>query len=219
MAAGSIPRGMTGGAALLVLGALLSAAVLRACDGDPLPVSPTFVQVDTAAAAAWRARSVVLERELGEATGHVNRLRRRLEGVERRSPRTITVYDTVVDLRRDTVILTVQADAGGQLTLDVATPDSGGHRPETHRGASLADCDEGWSIRGKDVICDRARLGHLRLFARAGVAMAYPELAGAPRLELGARWVPNYRSGWAIEARATGLQGGMFTIERQMPIW
>jgi hypothetical protein len=213
-----IPAGIIRSATLLILGGLLATGIVRACS-HPVPVSPALVRADTAAAAAWAAREAQLERELGEARGVAARLRRRLEGIERRPPRTVVIYDTIIDLRRDTVVLAAKADAGGRLTLDVALPASAGHRPRTERGAELGNCDEGWSIRGSEVTCDRARLGHLRLLVRAGARVEWPPGDFAPALEVGARWAPSYRSPWALEAQIRSLSAATLTIERHLPMW
>jgi hypothetical protein len=190
-------------AAWTVVAALLLLGVLRTCDRQARPVGTAErVVVDTASAARWRARADRLTREAADAQTTIERLKRELAGVERRAPRTITVYDTILDLRRDTVILAARIDARGVLTLDIATPDSTGHRPATAGGIRVSDCDDGVLIAGLDIQCNRARLGHLAIITRAGVEThpaAYPALTATPTVEAGLRWTPSYRSTWAVE--------------------
>jgi hypothetical protein len=205
-----------------LVAALATAGLLRACDRAAPPPPAERLVVDTASAAQWRARAERHAREAAEAKGAVERLRRELAGIERRAPRTVTVYDTIVDLRQDTVILAARVDGSGVLTLDVATPDSAGHRPATARGIRLGDCDDGWTVRGLDVQCNRARLGHLSVIGRAGVETrpaAYPELTAAPAIEAGIRWTPSYRSTWAVEATAAPGGRAILRIEKGLRIF
>ncbi len=203
----------------LVLGALIASFLVTRCDPGP-PLTPSMVRVDTVEAEHWRQRSIEPARQVDPAAGRFEQLKRTLEGIQARGPTTLTVYDTIIDVRTDTVILALSVDESGTLTLDTAVPDSHGlHRPQTGRGAQLGDCDEGWAIRGTQVICDRARLGHLRLLARAGLRSDITTPAPLPTLAIGARWTPSYRSRWAIEARVTEQLAGELTIERHFQIW
>lgn len=200
-----IPRGITAlvGALLLML---LAALAWRGCHPGPAP-SP-LVPPDTAPAAAWRARTDSLVHELAVAQGDAAGLRgrlaalaSRLRGVQARSLAPETVYDTLIRIDRDTVLLRVAADSRGELHADAAVPaDSGRVRPVIIGGASVADCDDGWSLQGESLICDRSALGHLEVG---------PELAGVLELQDGwrrflprvyAAWTPSYRSTLSITA-------------------
>lgn len=174
---------------------------------------------DTAAASAYRARIQELEADVGERDGVISQLSAALKAQEQRRPHSIVVYDTVIDVRRDTLILGAQQDSRGRLTIDIATPDTAGHVPETRAGIELSDCDDGWTIRGGAVLCDRPRLGHLSIIARGGVAYETASGVLSPSLQAGIRWQPTFRSSWSAEA--TVDQAGIVRIgaEKQLRLW
>lgn len=206
-----IPRS----AAWAIVASLATLFLARGCE-RPAEVRTELV-VDTASAALWRARHDRLAREHADSVGLLEKARRAAAGIERRTPARVVVYDTVVDLRRDTVILYAQQDARGRLTIGAGVPDSAGHRPVEARGISIGDCDDGWSIRGTSVVCNRARLGHLSVIVRGGVevqALDYPALRPEPALATGLRWQPSYRSTWAVEATAEPSGRVKLQVER-----
>lgn len=183
--------------ALLALGGWLG----RAVGGTPPPV----VIVDTASAAQWRRTAEAQRRQVEIVTGERDGLggllddaRRTIEGLEMRPPERITVFDTIIDIRSDTVLL-----PGIRITerveVPVAVPDSTGHRPEIQTISLPENCDEGITILATGVVCDAARLGHLNLGIGGQFAGA---MTSAPSwvLEAGAWWEPSYRSTKRISA-------------------
>jgi hypothetical protein len=170
---------------------------------------------DTANAAAYQARA----QELEAAAQENSRLKAALKALEQRRPERVVVYDTIIDIRRDTVILGAQQDSHGRLTVDLATPDSAGHRPETRTGIQLGDCDDGWTIRAGSVLCDRARFGHLSILARGGTA--YDTGAGvlSPSLQAGIRWSQTFRGTWSAEATVDQTGIVRVGVEKQFRLW
>lgn len=131
-------------------------------------------------------------------------IRARLEAREERPPSVILRSDTVIS-PPDTVFAGLHVDAGGRATLAplILETDSVAYRPEVWQGIDVSDCDEGFSIVGGEIICDRARLGHLYGFL--GLSGGQPLLGDSRDVfdaTVGLLWRPSYRSGWAVEVAA-----------------
>jgi hypothetical protein len=126
-------------------------------------------------------------------------IRARLEARELRAPSVIYTTDTVVP-PPDTVIVSFRVDAGGVATLAPLIRRDSLYAPEIWSGINLSDCDEGFSIVNGNVVCDRARLGHVEAFLRltggAGLSGDSGDVFGASG---GLQWTPSYRSGWAVQ--------------------
>lgn len=206
-------RPLPAGLLWALFGALLSGLLLKGCE-RPVP-APGPVKVDTVAAAQYEQRQA----SLVKATASPDGVAARLAGAERRAPKTVTVYDTVISLVQDTVVLGLQTSGSGVLTLDVAVPDSAGHRPQTLRGIDLSDCDDGLTVRATSVVCNRARLGHLSLIARAGIAHDPFSGAVSPGLEAGFRWEPSFRSTWAAELTADQEGRVRFVVQKGLRLF
>jgi hypothetical protein len=129
-----------------------------------------------------------LERERARVTG----LRAQLEGLESRAPDTLYIVDTIV-MPPDTVFETVTV-RDGTLVSSWITRLEEGWSPRisvyTVRG-----CDEGYSLTGGTVVCDRARAGHL---------YATAELESG-RATLGLAWTRSNDSPWYF---TFGYDGG-----------
>lgn len=215
----SIPAGLIWALA----GALLTGLLFRSCS-PAAPSGPTVVQVDTAAAAAWRSRSLSLERAMADSVGRLATLRRRLDGIDFRTPEMVTVYDTVLSLATDTVILAVSVDSRGRLTQDLALPDSVGHRPATSSPIRVGDCDDGFQLRSGQVRCDRPRFGHLVAFVGAGVQSDPIWGSGLPppvaaHGAVGLSWTPSFRSTWSAEARLQENGRAVAVVRRGVRLW
>jgi hypothetical protein len=208
-------------AAFLVIACVLVVALLRSCSVGVRVPQGAAVVVDTADANAWRERAERYEREVSETRSLLGQLKRDLAGMERRTPTRITVYDTIISVERDTVILFASVDSKGVLTIDAGVPDATGHRPVSATGIITSDCDDGWLLRGTTVICNRARMGHLSIIARAGVAadqLAMPPVV-VPVAEGGLRWTPSYRSQWAVELVSDVNGRAALRIERGLRLF
>ncbi|MEE8391873.1 MAG: hypothetical protein V3S14_13900, partial [Anaerolineae bacterium] len=104
-------------------------------------------------------------------------------------------------------------DSRGELSVEFLTPtptaDSVevGYRAELSTGFDISGCDDGWAIQDGAVLCDRARLGHLFVFAQAG-----------NRSLLGTMWTPSYRSPWSVTIAHTGSEWDI-GIRRAWRLW
>jgi hypothetical protein len=220
----TIPR-IPAGTFYALAGALLAGLLLRGCD-HPHPIGPVVVvRTDTADAAAWRAYSSELERAMQDSVGRLAELRRRLRGVETRRPDRVTVYDTVVSLRTDTVLLSLAVDSRGRLAQDVALPDSAGeHRPAVMSPVYVGDCDDGLQLVAGRVQCDRPRLGHLVAWIGAGVESREAWGSGLPppvaaHASVGLRWSPTWRSLWSAELRVEEDGRAVAAVRRGVDLW
>ena len=139
--------------------------------------------------------------------------RARFEGREERPPSVIYT----VRPPPDTVFAAVRVGAGGWATLAPFIRADSLYTPEIWEGIDLSDCDEGFSISGGDIVCDKARLGHVQAFLRLTGGYTLP---GAPTSPVGAatglEWAPSYRSTWGVEVAIdvtgrvyVGLQKGL----------
>lgn len=225
-----IPRGITWrGPALLFAGILLIAPIaLRTCSSNPRPLAPA--QVDTAAGDAFAAELAEAREQIetvrGERDGlrgRVATLQARVRGLEERTAEHITVYDTMIDVRTVPVGLQSSIDRRGQLTVLVAVPTAGGHQPEQRERIDVADCDDGLTIVGADVICDRARLGHMSVYVSAGASAPFSSLQERaqlrPHADIGVHWQPSFRSTWSVRL-AAGTDGRVeVDVRRGIRIW
>lgn len=171
--------------------AALGVGVTFGPDDSPPPVPP---QVD----------SVAPQRLVEEVRGlrlENDGLRARLESREARQPRTIVRTDTVYQrLPPDTVYEALRVE-GGRLSTGLLFRRDSVWVPELHRNIDVSDCDEGWSMAAGEVVCDRARFGHLFLGG---------ELALRPWV--GVWWEPSYRSAWSVHVGYTGRQDQPWTL-------
>lgn len=215
-------RNIPAGLLWALAGALLAGLLFRSCSSTP--AGPSAVRVDTASAAAWRARSLSLERAMEDSVGRLATLRRKLDGVDFRTPEILTVYDTVISLATDTVLLAVEVDARGHLTQDLALPDSIGHRPATSSPIRISDCDDGFRLQAGRVRCDRPRLGHLVAWVGAGAASDRVWGSGLPppiaaHGAVGLSWSPTFRSIWSAEARLEESGRAVVAVRRGVRLW
>lgn len=191
---------------LLVGGAGFLLGRASADGGDPL------VRVDTvyADAAAYEQRIAAVERER-------DGLRDRLAGWERRGPRTLVIYDTVlVPEPGEELSLPVAVTEGGRASLPGLVADTAGLRPREYAGVDVRDCDDGWTFSRGVLQCNRARLGHLTAYVRGGASIPLFTAEGWPRrlrpgeelrdavgwdalqAAIGLRWERTYRSPHAV---------------------
>lgn len=136
-------------------------------------------------------------------------LRGFIEGIEERNPAVIIRTDTLVP-PPDTVIRFLSVGDDGNLTVEILTDTiiqvdtlaqtDTLYVPQVRTGINVADCDEGFTVQAGQVLCNRARLGHLYLGPSASL-----KNAGAFLL-----WEPSYRSLWRFEA------GYVFPYERDL---
>ena len=147
---------------------------------------PVTVPVEQAAYEA-RVEALTIDRDGWRA---------RFEGVTTLMPDTVYVVDTLVQAP-DTILRFVSVDSRGRLGIELLTrpalptdvgntvPDYERWQPELHAGIDISACDEGWSVEGGVVACDRPRFGHASL---AAVASRSPSIA--------LLWTPSWRSPW-----------------------
>lgn len=193
------------------------------CAGDPGPPI-AIAQRDSLPAAAFAAREAHLRRQLGDSAGVIARLRAQLAGRRVIRPERVIVYDTVI-ATPDTVYLTVKVGGGGELQADAGVrADSAGQvRPQT-LSYDVSRCDDGWALAGDGrVVCDRARLGHLRAWGRIGAAAAVEPQGRPPSIEpraaAGLRWTPCLRCGLAVELQVGTDGAAALSVERSVRIW
>ena len=147
-----------------------------------------ITRVDTVPPAAMADSLSALSLEVGG-------LRAILDGRDYVSPRVILRTDTLVT-PPDTVLQLV-ALKGTTLSLAPLIHTDSLWAPELHR-FDVGNCDDGFSWAAGELVCDRARFGHLALYAEAGMAsrpfVPMPDLTY--RAEAGVEWTPSYRSPW-----------------------
>lgn len=117
------------------------------------------------------------------------RLRSIIEGLEARGPGKVYVVDTLF-APPDTVFLNFAVNDGELTVPRLVLETTEFYRPSILT-YDVKNCDEGWSISGSQLICDKARLGHFSLFAEA--VGLYP-LGYIGRA--GIDWQLNYQSAW-----------------------
>ena len=136
-----------------------------------------------------------LKHERLEAEG----LRAKLAGRSTLEPRTILRTDTLVT-PPDTVVQSIRLYANGGLSLAPLIHADSLYRPELHR-FDVSACDDGFAWNAGVLVCDKARLGHLYVYARQGLDTGFPfrreDFMGAPT-EAGIEWTASYRSGWRV---------------------
>ena len=164
-----------------LLGILVALAFFigRGTTPDPVVVTRVDTIPPTELLANLRALQI-------EHAGALNRLRAR----ETVRPRVITRTDTLIP-PPDTVLVAVRVDARGHAAMGIEIKADSLYKPELHDGIDLADCEDGgtWDASG-EVVCDRARLGHL--YAGFDITAGLDGAVGAT----GLWWQPSYRSGW-----------------------
>ena len=150
--------------------------------------SPTerviVTHVDTVPYSAFRDS---LKAERLEADG----LRAKLAGHARVVPVYIFRTDTLVT-PPDTVVQLIRVEGETLLLAPLIQTSDSLWAPELHR-FDIGACDSGWSWAAGELVCDRARLGHLSPFVSASAL--YPLGATA---SVGVAWTPGYRSGWRL---------------------
>lgn len=146
---------------------------------------------------------------LAIARGDITGLRARLRGLEERPPRTLYLTDSV--LVTDTVFVVV--DQHGQLTYQLATSLSEPAPVELRSGIDVSDCDDGFQIRDRQVVCNRAVWGHLYLTPRPGLRSAMAVL----------EWEPSYRSPWQFSVAYVSPYSNPdqvdFWVGRRVQLW
>lgn len=214
--------------ALYVLTTILLLLALRDCGGTQQPLYVDRVVPDTASAAEYRAEMAEARRKLaavnGELTGvrgKVATLRAHIAGLENREPATVTVYDTVIDLRRDTVAIRTTINGDGKLEIMGAIPDTAGWLATRFADIDVRDCDGGIDIIGTTTICDRPRLGHMEVYGAAGAGYPLARSVGntVPVAEVGLQWTPNFRSTWAVRAFVDLDARATLMVQRGLRIW
>lgn len=171
--------------------------------------SPVEIPVDVAAYEA-RLEALTIDRDGWRA---------RFEGVVSVMPDTVYRVDTLV-LPPDTVLRFVSVDSRGRLSVELLTTPSnfaqdsasapdlpGGMQPELRTGYDVSECDEGFSLEGGTVACDRSRLGHLYVGVEAS---RHPSLT--------AWWVPSYRSPWSAGISFDGERWDGY-VRRGLRLW
>jgi len=132
-----------------------------------------------------------LSERLKQERARVTGLRARLEGLESRAPDTVYIVDTIVT-PVDTVFETVTVRDGALVSSWVARLEEGwSPRVSVY---NVRGCDEGYSLTGGTVVCDRARAGHL---------YATAELESG-RAALGLAWTRSNDSPWYFTFRYDG---------------
>ena len=166
------------GVALLALGY---------CSREPAE-TVVLTRVDTIPYVAFRDS---LEAERLEVDG----LRAKLAGHVRVEPVHIFRTDTLVT-PPDTVVQLIRVEGETLLLAPLIQTSDSLWAPELHR-FDIGACDQGWSWAAGELVCDRARLGHLRFFLQAGgSAHVVGDYHPQPHATAGLDWIPAFRSPW-----------------------
>ena len=178
---------------------------------SPAREPEVITRVDTVPSAAFADS---LEALSLEAEG----LRAILDGLDYVSPRVILRTDTLVT-PPDTVLQLVNLTSSTLSVGALITRDSL-WAPEIHR-FDVGSCDDGWSWNAGALVCDRARFGHLALYAEAGMASRpfspMPDLAY--QAAIGAEWIPSYRSAWRVSTALVADGSVALTVARKWTLW
>lgn len=170
-----------------------------------------LTRVDTIPYAAYRDS---LKAERLSAAGW----RAKLAGRMAITPTAITRTDTLV-IPPDTVLQLVRVE-GPTLTIAPLIRVDSLWAPELHH-YQIGNCDDGWSWAAGELVCDRARFGHLSLYATLGATGAPfgATLNAALSTGAGVEWSPSYRSGWRVSMAmdATGRLG--LVAVRKWNVW
>lgn len=190
------------------------AGVLLICAGYSFRESGETVvitRVDTVPYAAFRDS---LEGYRLESAG----LRATLAGRDNSTPRAILRTDTFVT-PPDTVLQLVRV-TGSILSIAPLIRRDSLWAPEIH-SFDVGRCDDGFSWAAGQLVCDRARFGHMSLYATLGVTgdPFGPMLSPALNTEAGIQWTPSHRSPWRsfLAIRSNGSVG--IGVTRLLPIW
>lgn len=138
-------------------------------------------------------------------------LRAKLAGRMRVEPVHIVRTDTLVT-PPDTVLQLVRVE-GQTLTLAPLIKADTLWAPEIHR-YQIGNCDDGWSWAAGELVCDRARLGHLAPFVSA--AGLYPL---GVRVAAGVEWRPSFRSGWRVSMETDPTGRMALGVTRAWKLW
>lgn len=208
-----------------VAASLATAFVLHSCERPPPPV--LVVRTDTADASEWRQRAAELGQQVTQDSGLVASLRAKLSGVQTYRPERVTVYDTTILLRRDTVLLAATLEGAHRLSRTLALPvgdSAGSHHPADVAAQEIGNCDRRLSLAADGrVQCVPARAGHLVAFVGAGVT-SEPWGRGLPPpirpyLAAGLRWTPSFRSAWAVELRGDAEGRVVLAVRRGLRLF
>lgn len=207
--------GVAGFALGIVIMLVLSSA---SCDGGG--DDPTDAPADTVAGVVDDYEDEVddirteVEVDPAEAAGMrstIEQLRETVRGLERRGPRTVTVYrDRFVEVPATGVTDVGAVGRDGRLTLWTLTPiDSvpGAFEPRRLDDIDVRDCDDGWRFTANGVICDRARFGHVEVHARVGGlwdGRISGDVAHGIEGAGGLTWESTYRSAFRVEVERVG---------------
>lgn len=187
---------------------VVCALLIGRCSAD-LPPPPVITNTVTdTVPPAWLADSI------GAMRIRADGLQARLHDRDRRPPERITTTDTLF-LPPDTIAAAIRFVDGSLRIAPLIRADSARFRPELHQ-FNVADCDDGFSWTAGELVCDKARFGHLAGFAGLGVEKSDAFAVGA---SVGLAWKKSDRSPWsfgaAIDARGTAEVG----VIREWSIW
>lgn len=143
--------------------------------------------------------------------GMLDQAQNQIEALENRDPDVIVRTDTLYLPEPDTAATDLRLTDDGTLSLAylIQVSDSADRwTPEVARFTDIWECEEGFAVSATGLLleCDKAQLGHLRLFGGPfGELDSFhgwaPEALGA---EAGVQWLSSYRgSPWAAEASLT----------------
>lgn len=178
---------------------------------------PVIVR-DTAGAAAYRTLEQEYEELRARAdrqAGVIGNLRAEVEGLRRRSPGTVTVYDTLVAVDTVRVYLRVGA-VDGEVTSVGAGPviDTLGRRQPKRETHDVRGCSEWW-LDDRGLICRRSPWGHLWARGMAGATRA-------DRIEPWAsvefQWRPSLDSPWSVSV-ARDPERWLLFVARELRIF
>ena len=179
--------------------AVIAAIMVGRCSADlPPPQTITETVYKTVAPAALLARVEALQMEK-------DGLRAALAGRSRLKPDTVIVTDTLV-MPPDTVLQLVSLDSNARLSLATLVARDTLWAPEIH-SFDVSRCDDGFSWAAGALVCDRARLGHLKAFTSIGVG--YAGASFAAQAAVGLTWKSSNKSPWRADlgVNATGRAG------------
>lgn len=129
-------------------------------------------------------------------------------------PERIIVTDTFVT-PPDTVLQAVTLRGTNLSIAPLIRFDSAGWRPEIHR-FNVAGCDDGFSWAAGELVCDRARFGHLSPFVAFGVEREQGYAFGA---SVGLGWTPSNASPWVIGVELDAKGVGKLGVVREWRLW
>lgn len=179
------------------------------CTAD-LPSMPVITVRDTVAPAA-------LLDSISRMAIEVDGLKAKLHDRKPLAPERIVITDTLVT-PPDTVLQLVALDRRGTLSLAPLIHRDSLWAPEIHQ-FDVSGCDDGFSWAAGELVCDRARFGHLSAYAALGAGTPVTGMSFSTSAALGVAWKRSDKSAWTMGLEIDAAGRAQLEVVRDLKIW